>query len=94
MIAGGLLMTAPIIGLLGTVLGMTQAFRALGSSGIGDPQAISEGIGTTLISTMVGLILFPLGVAILTFSSVLFFRLSAVSPPPIPTHSDSRSPES
>jgi biopolymer transport protein ExbB len=47
---------APLIGLLGTVTGMIQAFEAITSQGVGDPQVLSGGIGEALITTAAGLI--------------------------------------
>ena len=86
-IAGSLLTLSPAIGLIGTVFGMTRAFATLGDSGITDPQALSESIGTSLLSTATGFFLFPFGVAILTISIVFFCRLRASTPPPLPPRS-------
>ena len=47
--------TAPLLGLLGTVLGMIKVFAAISISGLGDPQALSEGISEAMITTAVGL---------------------------------------
>jgi biopolymer transport protein ExbB len=46
---------APLLGLLGTVLGMIKVFAAISLSGLGDPQALSEGISEAMITTAVGL---------------------------------------
>lgn len=46
----------PLVGLLGTVTGMIQAFEAITSQGVGDPQVLSGGIGEALITTAAGLI--------------------------------------
>jgi biopolymer transport protein ExbB len=46
---------APLLGLLGTVLGMIKVFAAISISGLGDPQALSEGISEAMITTAVGL---------------------------------------
>jgi len=46
---------APLLGLLGTVLGMIKVFSAISISGIGDPQSLSEGISEAMITTAVGL---------------------------------------
>jgi biopolymer transport protein ExbB/TolQ len=70
-IIGALLTAAPVLGVLGTLFGMTRAFTALGSSGVSDPQALSEGIGTSLVSTAVGFALCPVGVVIFTLSRFL-----------------------
>ncbi len=46
---------SPMIGLLGTVIGMIGAFAVLGSSGIADPRALSQKIGEVLYATASGL---------------------------------------
>ncbi|WP_457678480.1 MotA/TolQ/ExbB proton channel family protein [Thermovibrio sp.] len=49
---------SPLLGLLGTVLGMVQIFGVLtsGSSAIGNPQELSAGIAQALLTTIMGLI--------------------------------------
>ncbi len=49
---------APLLGILGTVLGIIQSFQSLGASGIGDVelQSIAAGIAQALVSTAFGLI--------------------------------------
>ncbi|MCH7909422.1 MAG: MotA/TolQ/ExbB proton channel family protein [Candidatus Hydrogenedentes bacterium] len=46
---------SPLIGLLGTVLGMVTVFDAITAEGIGDPQVLSDGISKALITTVAGL---------------------------------------
>lgn len=46
---------APLVGLLGTVLGMIKVFASISIAGLGDPQALSEGISEAMITTAVGL---------------------------------------
>lgn len=46
---------APLLGLLGTILGIIETFSALAQSGISDPQAVSAGIGTALFATALGI---------------------------------------
>jgi biopolymer transport protein ExbB len=46
---------APLLGLLGTVLGMIQMFASISLSGLGDPQALSGGISQAIITTAIGL---------------------------------------
>ncbi|MDR2104292.1 MAG: MotA/TolQ/ExbB proton channel family protein [Deferribacteraceae bacterium] len=46
---------APLLGLLGTVLGMVKLFGVLSGGGIGDPQALSGGIAEALLTTAAGL---------------------------------------
>lgn len=46
---------SPLIGLLGTVLGMVTVFDAISVQGMGDPQVLSAGISKALITTVAGL---------------------------------------
>ena len=46
---------APLLGLLGTVLGMIKVFTVISQHGIGQTQALSGGISEALITTVVGL---------------------------------------
>lgn len=46
---------APLLGLLGTVIGMIQVFAVLVSAGAGQPEALAGGIGQALITTAGGL---------------------------------------
>jgi len=46
---------APLLGLLGTILGIMQTFTALAQGGVSDPAAVSQGIGTALIATAIGI---------------------------------------
>ena len=46
---------SPLIGLLGTVLGMVTVFNAISAGGIGNPQVLSDGISKALITTVAGL---------------------------------------
>jgi biopolymer transport protein ExbB len=47
---------APLIGLLGTVLGIISAFHAMAISGTAGPSVISAGIAEALLTTAAGLI--------------------------------------
>jgi len=46
---------APLMGLLGTILGIIDTFTALAQSGISDPQGVAAGIGTALFATALGI---------------------------------------
>jgi biopolymer transport protein ExbB len=50
---------SPMIGLLGTVWGMIEAFKLIANtaSGAPDPQALAQGISTALFTTLIGLAL-------------------------------------
>ena len=47
---------APLLGLLGTVVGVLTAFDAIATQGLGDPSIFSGGISIALITTVAGLI--------------------------------------
>jgi biopolymer transport protein ExbB len=47
---------SPLIGLLGTVIGVLDAFDSISSSGLGDPTVFSYGISVALITTVAGMI--------------------------------------
>lgn len=46
---------SPLLGLLGTVLGMIEVFQALNATGARDPSVFSGGIGEALVTTAFGL---------------------------------------
>jgi biopolymer transport protein ExbB len=46
---------SPLLGLLGTVIGMIKVFTVITSMGVGDPSILSEGISEALITTAAGL---------------------------------------
>ena len=46
---------SPLLGLLGTVLGMIEVFRALVEDGIGNPEIFASGISEALVTSAAGL---------------------------------------
>lgn len=59
----------PLFGLLGTVLGMIEAFNAIaGSNAMGRPELLAGGIGQALLTTAAGLL-----VAIPAYLSYMYF---------------------
>jgi biopolymer transport protein ExbB len=46
---------APIVGLLGTVVGMIEAFHVIAFNGMGDPTLLAGGISKALVNTAAGL---------------------------------------
>ncbi|MEM7277045.1 MAG: MotA/TolQ/ExbB proton channel family protein [Pseudomonadota bacterium] len=46
---------SPLLGLLGTVIGMVQVFTEITTQGVGDPTALAGGISVALITTAAGL---------------------------------------
>lgn len=59
---------APLLGILGTVLGIIESFDLLGARGIEDPKAVTGGIAQALITTAAGL-----SVAIVSLLSFNYF---------------------
>jgi hypothetical protein len=70
----------PMIGLVGTVFGMTKAFGDLSASGggIADPAALSDHISTVLVSTAAGLVVSVIAFIVLVGVLIRFFTLPKV----------------
>ncbi len=60
---------APLMGILGTVIGIIASFEMLGTSGIENPQAVTGGIAQSLITTATGL-----SIAIITVFPYNYFN--------------------
>ncbi|HKJ76149.1 MAG TPA: MotA/TolQ/ExbB proton channel family protein [Gammaproteobacteria bacterium] len=45
----------PLLGLLGTVIGMIKVFTTITAMGVGDPKVLADGISEALITTAAGL---------------------------------------
>jgi biopolymer transport protein ExbB len=67
---------APLLGLLGTILGIIDTFTALAQSGISDPAGVSAGIGTALFATALGISVALYG---LVFHNAFHERVNRVS---------------
>ncbi|HVB81908.1 MAG TPA: MotA/TolQ/ExbB proton channel family protein [Candidatus Binataceae bacterium] len=48
---------APLMGLLGTIMGMMAAFKVIGGSGLVAPTQVTSGVAQALISTALGLLI-------------------------------------
>ena len=59
----------PLLGLLGTVIGMIKVFSTITTQGVGDPGALAGGISEALITTAAGM-----SVAIPTLMFYRYFR--------------------
>lgn len=66
---GTIVTIAPMMGLLGTVLGMIGVFSAINAAGVGDPQQMAGGISEALITTVAGLL-----IAIITLVFERYFK--------------------
>lgn len=60
---------SPLLGLLGTVIGMISVFAAITQHGVGDPAALAGGISQAMITTAAGL-----SVAIFSLVFYRYFR--------------------
>jgi biopolymer transport protein ExbB len=47
---------APLLGLVGTIVGMMESFRLIGGSGLVNPSGITGGVAQALIATTLGLL--------------------------------------
>jgi len=59
---------APLLGLVGTIIGMMESFRLIGGSGLVNPTGITGGVAQALIATTLGLI-----IALIALFSFNFF---------------------
>jgi biopolymer transport protein ExbB len=62
----------PLLGLLGTVLGMIDVFAAIVSSGVGNPGVLAGGISKALITTAAGL---SIAIPTMIFHQILSSRV-------------------
>ena len=69
---------APLLGLLGTVIGMIETFQAITLFGTGDPKQMAGGISQALVTTMQGLIVAAPLLGLYTYISQKVSNLSQV----------------
>lgn len=60
---------APMLGIMGTVLGIISSFDMLGQAGVSEPKAVISGIAQALITTATGL-----GIAVVTIFPYNYFN--------------------
>ena len=48
---------APLIGLLGTIIGMMNAFKIIGANGLTKPEQVTGGVAQALVATALGLLI-------------------------------------
>ena len=61
---------APLMGLLGTITGMMDAFQIIGGAGLVAPAKVTSGVAQALISTALGLLIALFALFALIFSHV------------------------
>ena len=71
-IIGGFLTLSPILGLIGTAIGMSHAFATLGNQGISDPRGLANSVSMVLIAPIAGITLFVIGIVVLAISIVIY----------------------
>jgi biopolymer transport protein ExbB/TolQ len=73
-IAGAVLMLAPLCGLAGTLLGMLATFGEVAQQNQSNPEALTQGVEMAMLSTIAGLALFAAGAVLLVMSLVAYLR--------------------
>ena len=68
-ILGTVASISPLLGLLGTVVGMISVFTSITAHGVGDPSALAGGISQAMVTTAAGL-----SVAIMSLVFYRYFR--------------------
>jgi biopolymer transport protein ExbB len=74
-ILSAIITIAPILGLLGTVLGLMDIFGVISGGDIGDATALSAGIAQALITTVAGM---AISVPFILFYQYLNYRIEAL----------------
>ena len=69
-VAGAPLLFWPVLGLLGTVFGISHAFQSLGSRGIAEPSQLAASMQLVLLATAAGFLLALAGLILLIVSLV------------------------
>ncbi len=68
-------MVAPLLGLLGTVIGMIVTFQAITLFGTGDPKTMAGGISQALVTTVLGLVV---AIPTVLLHSIVHSRASSI----------------
>lgn len=75
MVAGALLLLGPVWGMIGTVHGMTRAFRELAAPVPVTPEQLATNIGIAMWSTVAGWLVVPAGIGLLAGGIVWLSRI-------------------
>lgn len=79
---GTLIKICPLLGLLGTVLGMLEVFDALAATGSNNPRSMAAGVSKATVSTLAGMVVAIFGLLATTVSE----RRAAVARERLPAH--------
>jgi biopolymer transport protein ExbB len=66
---------APLLGLLGTIVGMMHSFKLIGGDGLVNPGGVSGGVAQALIATAIGLVIALVALFAFNFCSRRIDRL-------------------
>lgn len=79
-ILGAVLLCGPVLGLIGTVVGMIMSFQRIETMKAPTPDDLAGGVHLSLFACLVGLVLGVIGVVLLTIALVRLHRLRAGPP--------------
>ena len=79
---GTLIKVCPLLGLLGTVLGMLEVFDALAATGSNNPRYMAAGVSKATVSTLAGMVVAIVGLLGVTLSE----RHALAAREKLPTH--------
>jgi len=79
-IVGAVLLAGPILGLVGTVIGMMMSFRRIETMKAPTPGDLAEGVNLSLLATLAGLVLGAIGVVLLVIGLVRLHGSAGPSP--------------
>ena len=65
---GTLIKVCPLLGLLGTVVGMLEVFDALAATGSNNPRSMAAGVSKATVSTLAGMVVAIVGLLALSLS--------------------------
>jgi biopolymer transport protein ExbB len=65
---GTLIKVCPLLGLLGTVVGMLEVFDALAATGSNNPRSMAAGVSKATVSTLAGMVVAIVGLLVLSLS--------------------------
>ncbi len=75
-VGGAFLMLGPLWGLLLTVFGMVWAFARCGGGGPVPTETLASEVALSFYATVIGIVLFPIGVALLIRGILMLLKLN------------------